>query len=49
MRAERMGVALVLAGFAVLSSCVGGYQGASGTVQKGGDNRNGEYTATADW
>ena len=49
MKVERIGVALVLA--TLLPGCVGENQAepASGTVRKGGDNRNGEYVAAANW
>ena len=52
MSVERIGVALVLAaGMAVLPGCAveNGGESAAGTGQKGGDERNGEYTATANW
>jgi hypothetical protein len=47
---DRMGVALVLAaGLAILPACAGEDQVAQGEIIKGGDERNGEYTATANW
>jgi sugar lactone lactonase YvrE len=49
MRVEHMGVALVLG--ALIPGCVAENQAESapGTVRKGGDNRNGEYVAAANW
>lgn len=52
MRLERRGRALVLAGLAVLTGCLGESEATSaGTpVVKGGDNRTGQYaSAPADW
>ena len=52
MRVESMGVALILAaGLAVLPGCgvENGAAPVAGTGQKGGDDRNGEYTAAANW
>ncbi len=51
MRLERIGLALALAGLAALPSCVGENRAApaSGTVQKGGDERTGEYAGVANW
>ena len=49
MRVEHIGVALVLG--ALIPGCVAENQAESapGTVRKGGDNRNGEYVAAANW
>ena len=49
MRVEHIGVALVLG--ALIPGCVAENQAefAPGTVRKGGDNRNGEYVAAANW
>ncbi len=46
---ERLGVALVLA--TLIPGCVAENQAESapGSVRKGGDNRNGEYVAVANW
>ena len=47
---DRMGVLPVLAvGLAILPACAGDDQVAQGEIIKGGDDRNGEYTATANW
>jgi sugar lactone lactonase YvrE len=47
---DRMGVVSVLAvGLAILPGCAGDDQVAQGEIIKGGDDRNGEYTATANW
>ena len=47
MRVERFGVAFVLA--TLLSGCIGENQASEGPIVKGGDDRNGPYTAEADW
>src|SRR6185503_11073456 len=51
MKAYRLAVVLALAVLPVLAACGGGRQAAAseGPVVKGGDDRNGEYTAVADW
>ena len=54
MRVEHIGMVLVLAGLGALPGCVGDNRAApaSGTVQgvqKGGDERTGEYTGAANW
>ena len=49
MRAERLGLSLVFTGLAALASCTGENQAAPAPVQKGGDDRSGEYTGTPDF
>ncbi|MBI4520694.1 MAG: hypothetical protein HY701_07635 [Gemmatimonadetes bacterium] len=51
MSVERRCVAVILAGLAVTTGCLGENQAAAGDrpIRKGGDNRTGEYTAAADW
>jgi hypothetical protein len=50
MRWERSAAAVVLGGLAVIAACVGENQAATADpVVKGGDERNGEYTAVANW
>ena len=51
MTADRIGVALVLVGLAIVNGCAGDTEtaGTAGGSRKGGDGRNGEYTAAENW
>ena len=51
MTAHRIGLVLALAALPVLAACGGEGRAAAseGPIVKGGDDRNGEYTAVADW
>jgi hypothetical protein len=50
MGLERMGAALVLAaGLAVLTGCAGDQAAPPQAIQKGGDERTGEYNAVPGW
>jgi hypothetical protein len=51
MRVERIGIGFLLTGLAALAACVAENQAApaQSAIKKGGDERNGEYTAVANW
>ncbi len=51
MTADRIGVVLVLVGIAVVNGCAGDTEtaGTTGGSRKGGDGRNGAYTAAESW